>query len=66
MLSKNVATDSLQVAGAGPIQVNDKNYTEEIKYCIFKDLVEKSAKFTYTIEGDKWYIKGGIEKYDNV
>ena len=61
VLSKNVATDSLQVAGAGPIQVDDKNYTQEIKYCTVKDLVGKSAKFTYRIEGDKWYIKGGIE-----
>ena len=61
VLSKNVATDSLQVAGAGPIQVDDKNYIEGTKYCIFKDLVGKSARFTYRIEGDKWYVKGGIE-----
>ena len=41
VLSKNVATDSLQVAGAGPIQVDDKNYIEEIKYCTSKDWIGK-------------------------
>jgi hypothetical protein len=61
VLSKNVSDDSLQHAGAGTVQMDDKNYTEEIKYSSFKDLVGKTAKFTYRIEGDKWYIKGGIE-----
>jgi hypothetical protein len=61
VLSKNVADDSLQHAGAGTVQMDDKNYTEEIKYSSFKDLVGKTAKFAYRIEGDKWYIKGGIE-----
>jgi len=61
VFSKNVSDDSLQHAGAGPIQVDDKNYIEEIKYGTDKDVVGKTAKFTYRIEGDKWYIKGGIE-----
>jgi len=61
VFSKNVSDDSLQNAGAGTVQVDDKNYVEEIKYATFKDVVGKTAKFTYRIEGDKWYIKGGIE-----
>lgn len=61
VFSKNVSDDSLQHAGAGTIHVDDKDYIEEIKYSTFKDLVGKTAKFTYRIEGDKWYIKGGIE-----
>ena len=61
VFSKNVSDDSLQHAGAGTVQVDDKNYTEEIKYATSKDVVGKTAKFTYRIEGDKWYIKGGIE-----
>ena len=61
VFSKNVSDDSLQNAGAGTVQVDDKNYVEEIRYATFKDVVGKTAKFTYRIEGDKWYIKGGIE-----
>ena len=61
VFSKNVSDDSLQNAGAGTVQVDDKNYVEEIRYATFKDVVGKTAKFTYRIEGDKWYVKGGIE-----
>jgi hypothetical protein len=61
VFSKNVSDDSLQNAGAGTVQMDDKNYIEEIKYATIKDVVGKTAKFTYRIEGDKWYIKGGIE-----
>jgi hypothetical protein len=57
---KDVSDDSLQHAGAGTIQVDDKNYIEEVKYGTDKDMIGKTVKFTYRMEGDKWYIKGGV------
>ena len=48
-------------AAAGTVQIDDKNYIEEIKYCTLKDWLGKNVKFTYRIDGDKWYVKGGIE-----
>ena len=61
VVSKNVSTDSLQHAVAGTVEMDDKNYTERIEYCSFQNMVGKTAKFTYRVESDKWYVKGGIE-----
>ena len=61
VISKNVTNDSMQHAGAGTVKMDDKNYTEVIQYGSDPSMTGKIAKFTYHIEGDKWYIKGGIE-----
>jgi hypothetical protein len=61
VFSKNPSDNSLQHAGAGPVHVDDTNYVEELEYDNAKDFVGKTAKYTYRVEGDKWYIKGGIE-----
>src|SRR5678810_698322 len=61
VLYNNVADSAFENAGAGPVQFDDKNYTEELQYGNSKEWLGKKVKFTYRIEGDKWYIKGGIE-----
>jgi hypothetical protein len=61
VFSNKVADSSFEHAGAGPVQFDDKNYTEELKYGDTKEWIGKKVKFTYRIEGDKWYVKGGIE-----
>ena len=61
VLYNNVADSAFENAGAGPVQFDDRNYTEELRYGNGKDWIGKKAKFTYRIEGDKWYIKGGFE-----
>lgn len=50
---------TMQHAGAGTVKMDSKNYTEVINYGNEKSLLGKSAVFTYTLEGDKWHIKGG-------
>ena len=61
VISKNVSNDSMQNAGAGTVKMDDRNYIEEIQYGNGSTIIGKTAKYTYHIEGDKWYIKGGIE-----
>jgi hypothetical protein len=61
VISHNTSDDVFQHAAVGTIQMDSKNYTEHIMYGNSKDMLGKDAKFTYHIEGDKWYIKGGIE-----
>jgi hypothetical protein len=43
--------------------MDDKNYTEYLMYTSYKPILGKVAKFTYRLEGDKWYIKG---RFDNM
>ena len=61
VMSKTVANDTLEHAVAGIVKMDDKNYTEEIQYASAATMVGKKAKFTYRVDGDKWYVKGGIE-----
>ncbi len=61
VMSKNASNDTLEHATAGLVKMDDKNYTEEIQYSSGPTMVGKKAKFTYRIDGDKWYVKGGIE-----
>ena len=61
VLSNSVADSAFEHAGAGWIQFDEKNYTEELKYGNTKEWIGQKVKFTYRIEGDKWYVKGGIE-----
>src|SRR5450432_1864070 len=55
VISKNVTNDSMQNAGAGTVKMDDRNYTEEIQYGSTPAMIGKKAKFTYRIEGDKWF-----------
>jgi len=61
VFSNNATDSSFEHAAAGPVQFDDKNYTEELRYGNTKERFGKKVKFTYRIEGDKWYVKGGIE-----
>lgn len=61
VFSQNISDTAFQHAGAGTVEMDDKNYTEHLMYGNTKDMVGKTAKFTYRLEGDKWYIKGGID-----
>jgi hypothetical protein len=61
VLSQNISDTAFQHAGAGTVEMDDKNYTEHLMYGNGKDMIGKTAKFTYRLEGDKWYIKGGID-----
>ena len=61
VFSQNISDSSFQHAVAGTIEMDDKNYTEHLMYSDAKAIIGKAAKFTYRLEGDKWYIKGGIE-----
>ena len=61
VLSNSVVDSAFEHAGAGWIQFDEKNYTEELKYGDTKEWIGQKVKFTYRIEGDKWYVKGGIE-----
>ena len=61
VFTQSMADSSLEHAGAGTVQMDDKNYTENLMYGNSKELLGKAAKFTYRLEGDKWYIKGGID-----
>lgn len=68
VISENSADTAFQYAGAGTVKMDSKNYTEVILYGNTKSMIGKSATFTYRIEGDKWYIKGGTDdmKFDEV
>ena len=61
VISQYVSDSSLEHAASGTVQMDDKNYTEQYMYGSFKEFTGKALKFTYRIEGDKWYYKGGIE-----
>ena len=46
-------------ASAGKVKMDDKNYTEILDYSSSKDMLNQSVNFTYTIEGNRWHVKGG-------
>jgi hypothetical protein len=60
-MSKPVANDTLEHAVAGIVKMDDKNDTEEIQYANAATIVGKKARFTYRVDGDIRYVKGGIE-----
>lgn len=60
-ISQHISDTAFQDAGAGTVEMDEKNYTEHIMYFNIKAMVGKTAKFTYRLQGDKWYIKGGID-----
>ena len=68
VISQNSSDTAFQHAGAGTVKMDSKNYTEVILYGNTKSMIGKSATFTYRIEGDKCYIKGGTKnmKFDEV
>ena len=61
VFSQNISDSSFEHAGAGTVEMDGKNYTEHLMYTDTKAMIGKAAKFTYRLEGNKWYIKGGIE-----
>lgn len=61
VFSQHVPDTAFEHAGAGTVEMDGKNYTEHLMYGNDKDMVGKTAKFTYRLGGDKWYIKGGID-----
>ena len=61
VFSQKVSDTAFQHASTGTAEMDDKNYTEHLLYDNNKDMVGKTAKFTYRLEGDKWYIKGKID-----
>jgi hypothetical protein len=60
VISKS-ADGNFQHAAAGRVKKDDKNYSEMLEYSSAKDLKTKSAVYTYTLEGNKWHIKGGFD-----
>jgi hypothetical protein len=61
VFSQNISDTAFEHAGAGTVEMDDKNYTEHLMYGNDKNLTGKTAKFTYSLDGDKWYVKGGID-----
>jgi hypothetical protein len=53
----------LTVALAGPVKMDNSNYSEEYSFANYREDVGITAKFTYKIVDDKWYIKGGIDHF---
>ncbi len=68
VMSQSTTDSSFQHANAGTVKMDDKTYTEEIKYSSGKSLLGKTAKFTYKLEGDKWFTNGGTDnmKFEEV
>jgi hypothetical protein len=62
VVSKNTSDGSMQHAVAGRIKMDDTHYIELLDFSSMKDWVSKTATFTYRVEGNKWYIKGGFDK----
>ena len=62
VISQHLSDSAFNHTLAGTVKMDAKNYAEEIKYGSAKSFIGKTAKFTYRLEGDKWYIKGGFDK----
>jgi hypothetical protein len=64
VFSKDKATGVLEHAGAGTISVSGDQYTETITFATGEPSVQPQiAKFTSKLEGNKWYIVGGLPKF---
>ena len=68
VISKNTSDGTMQHAVAGRVKIDATNYTEFLDFASRRDMVSKTARFTYRVEGNKWYIKGGIDnmQFDEV
>jgi hypothetical protein len=62
VVSKNASDGVMQHAVAGRVKMDATHYTEFLDFASSKDMVSKTATFTYKVEGNKWYIKGGFDK----
>lgn len=64
VFSKNNSTGDVTHAGAGAVKVEADTYTETITYATGTgNKYPMIAKFTYELNGDRWHIKGGYDKY---
>ena len=68
VIAKNPADGSMQHTTAGRVKMDNTHYTEYLDYASSKDMVSKTASFTYKVVGNKWYVKGGNDqmKFDEV
>jgi hypothetical protein len=66
--TKRSSDDSLINSHAGRVKIDSKNYTEMIDFAASKTLQSKTSTFTYTVDGDKLHIIGGITemKFDEI
>jgi len=66
--TKRSSDDSLFSSHAGRVKIDSNNYTEMIDFAASKMLQSKTSTFTYTVEGDKLHITGGITemKFDEI
>ena len=63
--SRKVSDKSFIGAISGKVTMDSTNYTEEILYSSNPGIKATTvAKFTYKVEGDKWYHKGGFAGYE--
>lgn len=64
VFNKDISTGDIGHAGAGTVTVGSNDYTETITYATGTgNKYPIIAKFTYKLNGDKWHIKGGFDKY---
>ena len=62
VMSKD-ADGTLGHVSGGRVKMDATHYTETLDYSSSKDMLNQSAAFTYTVEGDKCHIKGGTKDY---
>ena len=64
VFSKDITTGDVEHALAGTIKVEGNTYSEIIMYATGTgNKYPMIAKYTYELNGDKWHIKGGFDKY---
>jgi hypothetical protein len=55
------ADGSFGHAAAGTVQITPTNYTEKLSHGSMLEWIGKEAKFTYTLKGDTWQIRGAVD-----
>jgi len=64
VFNKDKSTGDIGNAGAGTVKVGTSDYTETITYATGTgNKYPIIAKFKYELNGDRWHIKGGFDKY---
>lgn len=59
VIGKNGSDGVMQNASAGRVKVEATTYTEYLDFSSSKTLLSQAAVFTYRLDGDRWYLKGG-------
>ena len=57
--AQSVSDSSLLGTFLGRVQMDEKNYKEEIFCASEKGMIGFIGTFTYTVDGDKWHLVGG-------